>query len=133
MGTLRMRRELTVFLAGLLLMAFMGCGGSKDADEVYLTCEVPEDCDVPDGADAACIDKSGEGFCTWECQSDEDCVEASDTDFDFVCASFESELTLYCFPACDSEAEDAEACPPSMSCRSTGGGSNNRKVCFPDA
>jgi hypothetical protein len=35
MGTLRMRRELTVFLAGLLLMAFMGCGGSKDADEVY--------------------------------------------------------------------------------------------------
>jgi hypothetical protein len=46
-----------------------------------------------------------------------------------VCASFESTEGLHCFPSCES-GEDH--CPGGMSCRSSGGGSDNRKVCFPD-
>ena len=39
---------------------------------------------------------------------------------------------MYCFPACAEDAEDGEECPPGLNCRSTGGGSDNRQVCFPE-
>lgn len=109
------------------------CGGRN----TYLACGGPEDCDVPEDVDAVCLDKSGEGFCSSECGVDDDCDYAEETeegaDYDFVCASFESENGLFCFPACVDGAEEGEECPGGMTCRSTGGGSDNRKICFPEA
>jgi len=115
------------------LLALTGCSKNDPAEDAYQACEEPADCDSPEGRDPVCLEKSDEGFCSWECDADTDCEEASDDLFEYVCASFESELQLYCFPACAEEAEDAEdECPAGMNCRSTGGGSNNRKICFPD-
>jgi len=122
-------------VAGWVLLGLISCGKNKDVDEVYQSCEAPEDCEVPESVDAVCVDKSGAGFCTWECEVDVDCDEAEEADFDFDygCASFESEDALYCFPMCNSDADDPEdECPPAMTCRSTGGGSDNRKICFPE-
>ena len=112
----------------LTLSALGACGGP----ELYGACEAPADCEVPEGASAECLEKSDAGFCTWECGEDADCEEAPDGDYDFVCASFESEPGQYCFPSCEEAADEAEACPAGYGCRSTGGGSDNRKVCFPE-
>ncbi len=112
----------------LWLGLLAGCGGGDG----YAPCEAPEDCEVPEGAEAECLDKSGEGFCSWVCAVDDDCTDDPDPDYDFVCASFEAEPGLHCFPSC-AQAEDEEGtCPPGYGCRSTGGGADNRKVCFPE-
>ncbi|MCB9762134.1 MAG: hypothetical protein H6739_20100 [Alphaproteobacteria bacterium] len=120
-------------MRALLPLLLIAC---TKGDLGYETCEVAEDCGevVPEDATAVCIDKSGEGFCTWTCEADADCENLDyDEDFARVCASFESEDDTYCFPACDEEAEDEEdVCPPDFNCRSTGGGSENRRVCFPN-
>lgn len=117
----------SLFLAAALVC---GCGG----DEVYAPCEAPADCEVPSEADPVCLDKSGEGFCSWECAVDDDCdFDGGDGSYARVCASFESEPGTFCFPSCDEAAEDEdEVCPRGFSCRSTGGGADNRKVCFPE-
>jgi hypothetical protein len=96
----------------------------------YAPCEQAEDCVdlVPQDAEGVCLDKSGEGFCTWSCEADEDC-EAPDGR-SRVCASFESSEGMHCFPSCEDTGE--AACPEGFSCRSTGGGDDNRKVCFPE-
>ncbi len=107
-----------------------GCGGSDE--DLYRTCEQPDDCEVPEGFTAECLDKSGEGFCTWECDVDDDCAEADDEDFGYVCSSFESEEGKSCFPSCDDPEDADNPCPEGFGCRSTGGGSENRKICFPE-
>ncbi len=53
-------------------------------------------------------------------------------DFTYVCASFESEEGLFCFPGCNDPDDEAGECPPGYGCRSTGGGADNRKICFPE-
>lgn len=113
------------------VLAALGCGGrdgGDDDDDLYDGCAVAEDCDVPagaaDGVEPACLDKAGEGFCTTDCALDADCGDP-----DLVCASFEDEAATYCFPACEG---DEDGCPPGFGCRSTGGGADNRKVCFPE-
>lgn len=97
---------------------------------LYATCATADECAeaIPEDAEGACLDKSESGFCTWTCSVDTDCTVPDD----WVCASFESEPGLYCFPSCEGVEDDAEACPPGLTCRSTGGGSDNRKVCFPE-
>lgn len=122
-------------LLAICVLSIASCNkdSKDDDDDVYLACEEPEDCVVPEDRDAVCLEKADEGFCSWECDADSDCDDADDGDFDFVCASFESEEALYCFPACNEDAEEEEdECPGSMTCRSTGGGSDNRKICFPE-
>ncbi|MCB9741397.1 MAG: hypothetical protein H6741_29740 [Alphaproteobacteria bacterium] len=114
-----------------LLLLLAGCG-----DELgYETCDVADDCSevVPEDATAACVEKADSGFCSWECDVDDDCATDADEDFTRVCASFESSPELYCFPSCEESADSdgAEACPEGFTCRSTGGGSDNRRVCFP--
>lgn len=108
----------------LILLIAAACGGDEG---VYAPCDVADDCIVPEDTTAECLDKSGVGFCSWECAVDDDCSPSPDA-WDYVCASFESESGLHCFPSCE---DDAEGCPDGTSCRSTGGGSDNRKVCFP--
>jgi hypothetical protein len=105
----------------------IACGGSS----IYAPCESADECPAPEEVTAECVDKSGVGFCTWECAKDEDCAFDEDA-YPRVCASFESESELYCFPSCEgAETDDPDACPPGYGCRSTGGGSDNRKICFP--
>jgi len=110
----------------LLVLLVGACGGGDEG--LYASCDAAGDCDgeVPEGADAVCLDKGDEGYCSWGCEVDADC---SDADPALVCASFESEAATYCFPGCD---EGDDACPPGFGCRSTGGGADNRKVCFPE-
>lgn len=119
-----------LLLSATLLAA---CGGKDDG--IYDTCETAEDCTAPDDLEPACLDKGDEGYCTWGCSTDDDCMggdtasDGDDSGLERVCASFESEAGSYCFPSCE---EDETACPEGMTCRSTGGGSENRKVCFPE-
>lgn len=111
----------------VLLLLGTSCGGSP----IYASCEQPDDCPAPEGATAECLDKSSEGFCTWSCSSDSDCAFDED-EYERVCASFESEEGEHCFPSCEGAEDEDEACPQGFTCRSTGGGSDNRKVCFPE-
>jgi hypothetical protein len=122
------------------------------------TCQMPSDCytglDVSELAGAVeCIDKVEDGYCTHECETDEDCCAVEGeckTGFKQVCASFENSDVKYCFLSCEEEdlvpaaggmtgaggavAVDAnEYCEreahPRFLCRSTGGGAENRNAC----
>jgi hypothetical protein len=110
-----------------VVFAVAGCGGSP----IYAECEEPDDCHVPDEVTAECLDKYGRGFCTWRCSADDECAWDED-EYARVCASFESEDRLYCFPSCEGAEDESKACPDGFGCRSTGGGNDNRKVCFPE-
>src|SRR5688572_23805135 len=103
------------------IAAVWSCGD----DDLYPPCEEASDCEVPEGKSAVCLPKGDEGFCSWDCAADADCDGG---EHPLVCASFESTPAKYCFPPC----EGGEECPDGFSCRSTGGGNENRKVCFPE-
>jgi hypothetical protein len=110
-----------------LALALAGCGG-----ELYASCEVADDCAVQgDDVEATCLAAGDEGVCTWSCDTDADC--AADDGWARVCAPFESTEGSWCFPSCeDEDVQDPDApCPEGYTCRSTGGGDENRKVCFP--
>jgi hypothetical protein len=95
----------------------------------------------------ACLTQLQGGYCTHTCMSDADCCAVPGEcvgAFNEVCASFESSGQMYCFVACspsdialsDAGITDPNAfcqhwAGPSFTCRSTGGGSNNRKFCGP--
>jgi hypothetical protein len=111
-----------LYLALLVVLAAFSCGD----DDLYPPCEVADDCEVPEGRSAECLPKGEDGFCTWKCGADSECDGAEDGAR--VCAPFESTEEQYCFPPCD-----GDACPEGFGCRSTGGGNENRKICFPDA
>jgi hypothetical protein len=111
------------------------------------SCESPDECfpDVADGGlvgDPICLDRVEGGYCTHTCTADTDCCAAEGecpNDLDQVCAPFESAGEYYCFLSCevlpdgyeDSNAYCQEFAHPDFICRSTGGGSDNRKVCVP--
>jgi len=95
-----------------------------------------------------CLTQLQNGYCTHTCQSDADCCAVPGeclSGFKQVCASFESSGQMYCFLGCASSditaAPDAGTTDPTtfcqrwanatFTCRSTGGGSNNRKFCGP--
>ncbi len=101
---------------------------------------------------AVCIDRVENGYCTHKCQTDADCCATPGecrTGLRQVCAPFESTGDKYCFLSCeaadiasatDAGASDAGSdgnaycennASSEFSCRSTGGGSENRKVCLP--
>ncbi len=137
-----------------------GGGGDSNGPEPGSTgsgCEVADDCfpDVAEGelaGDAQCLDRVDGGYCTHLCESDEDCCAAAGEcpdDFAQVCSPFESTGLNMCFLSCEEEdilaaaggagaeaPDDAnEFCQrgagPDFICRSSGGGSTNRKVCVP--
>jgi hypothetical protein len=93
---------------------------------------------------AECLDKVSGGYCTHHCAADTDCCALKGEcpgNRAEVCAPFESTTDQYCFLSC--EAADLKAAnltdankycqtyaAASFTCRSTGGGTNNRKVCM---
>lgn len=144
-----------------MVLLAAGCGGPDDPegsggtdsgspDQVGSVCEIPDDCyPEVDPADLAgpveCLDRVPEGYCTHHCADDADCcaVEGEcQTDLPQVCSPFESTGMMMCFLSCENEdvaaagADDPEAfcqheVSPYFICRSSGGGSNNRKICVP--
>lgn len=97
---------------------------------------------------ATCLTQLQNGYCTHTCTSDADCCAVAGecrTGFKEVCAPLQSAAQMYCVLSCD--AADIAAAPgagttdpttycqdwanASFTCRSTGGGSQNRKFCGP--
>ncbi len=120
----------------------------EEVEYVGMPCEAPSDC-YPDVADlddlrgeVECLDKIEGGYCTHLCTTDTDCCAIEGeclSDFPQVCAPFENQPDMRCFLSCEDDLLDGldadEYCDryafPGFGCRSTGGGSANRKVCVP--
>ena len=98
--------------------------------------------------ETVCLDRVESGYCTHKCSDDSDCCAAKnecDTNLEQVCSPFESTGEQYCFLSCEQEdlmgaggnfADDGDSycksfAHPDFICRSSGGGSKNRKVCVP--
>jgi hypothetical protein len=132
-------------------------GGSGSPEPTGSVCQEAADCyaglDTDELAgDVACIDKVEDGYCTHECETDDDCCAVEGecrTGFKQVCASFENTDVKYCFLSCEDEdlvaaggaagasgVDANEYCEreanPRFICRSTGGGVENRLACLPD-
>lgn len=116
------------------------CGDDEDltgaacasVDECYRDVDV----DQIQGELRCLTENVEDGYCTHTCETDADCCAAEGecpSDLDFVCASLENTNEKYCFLAC--EGADDAYCQDNVSdvftCRSTGGGNENRKVCLP--
>ncbi len=134
----------------------LGCSSNTDVapEQTGSSCTAPSQC-YPGVADAGalkgtvlCLDRVSGGYCTHTCASDGDCCAATGecrTGFKQVCAPFESTGQQMCFLSCeDSDIKNAlgggtmdataycqQYANRLMGCRSTGGGSKNRKVCLP--
>lgn len=104
-----------------------------------------------------CIDKVQDGYCTHRCDTDADCCAVPGecrTNLKQVCSPFENTGYKVCFLSCedsdirlpgdagttlpdgapafvDANAYCQKEANPDFICRSTGGGSQNRKVCVP--
>jgi hypothetical protein len=159
LGPMVRPRSLSRVLPCLLAVVAIACGKDEKADaggetgspdQVGSVCLTPDDCypgiDHSELAGAVeCLDRVPEGYCTHECATDEDCcaIEGEcETTLPQVCAPFESTGQMMCFLSCEAEdvsstdAEDEQAfCQQEVSpwfiCRSSGGGSDNRKICVP--
>jgi hypothetical protein len=137
-----------VVLFGCIVVLTIACRSEPEPEYVGQPCEQPEDCypnlDDPSvlAGEVECLDKVPGGYCTHLCESDADCCAVEGeclSDHPQVCAPFENQPDKRCFLTCeDSEVGDLspdEYCRTyahaSFGCRSTGGGSENRKVCVP--
>lgn len=128
-------------------LATAACHGSEDDLHAGAACADPDDCyPEADPADVQgeimCLGKVQGGYCTHLCETDEDCCAAEGECPDGlpqVCSPFESTGMMMCFLSCeaadvgdrDSEAFCHEEAHPDFGCRSSGGGTQNRKVCVP--
>jgi hypothetical protein len=142
---------------GITLLGFTlgsACGGDEapppGGEQTGQSCTSAAQC-FPDTHDAAlqggaavCLDRVTGGYCTHICTTDADCCAVPGecrTGYPQVCAPFESANAKYCFLSCetvpgDAGVTDADAfcttyAHKDFGCRSSGGGSQNRKVCVP--
>lgn len=148
------KAQISVLLAaGLAVFATAACSSNDDAPPPTNTgqaCKSVEQCypGVKDGdliGDAVCLDRVTGGYCTHLCTQDTDCCAAAGEcagSHAEVCSPFESTGDMYCFLSCEdadlkrASATDADVychsyAGAAFNCRSTGGGSKNRKVCTP--
>src|SRR5512141_1977082 len=109
-------------------------------------CTVPGDCypgiqPTAIKGQVECIDTQG-GYCTHQCTAEADCCAAPGecaAGLAEVCSPFESSGQNLCFVSCDASVlgglDEATYCQqnasPDFICRSSGGGSGNRKICMP--
>ena len=129
-------------------MFWMSCDRDDDDDdiddEVGQACTSAQECypgiapeDI--AGDVVCMDRVEGGYCTHHCMADEDCCSVEgecETGIPQVCGPFESTGEQFCFLSCEDQADADNYCQlyahRSFICRSTGGGSENRKVCVPE-
>jgi len=140
-------------LGCLALGLFSGCSGDDSGPGPTNTgaaCTSVDQCYPGVKADdllgaAECLTNVTGGYCTHHCTKDTDCCAAAGecpNHHKEVCAPFESTPDQYCFLSCeDADLEAANQtdsdvychtyASAAFNCRSTGGGSKNRKVCLP--
>ena len=128
-------------------------GGRPSENETGAVCDTAAECfpEVAEGAllgEPQCLDRVTDGYCTHLCETDDDCCAVEGecpNDLTQVCSPFESTNQRMCFLSCEqddveaamgqSNADEQEYCQHEASeefiCRSSGGGSQNRKVCVP--
>jgi hypothetical protein len=132
-------------IAGALALLAAGSLASCDDDDdegVGSSCSEASQCysavrDEVQGA-PVCLDRVQGGYCTHNCSSDDDCCAVAGecpNGREQVCGPFESTGLRLCFLSCE-EQSDADAycarhAQAGFTCRSTGGGAQNRKVCVP--
>lgn len=153
-----MRIPATIGIVTSLLtmwVASAGCGDDTPspygpAEQTGQTCTTASQCfpDVAPGAlqgDAVCVNKVPNGYCTHTCESDVDCCAVPGecrTTFPQACSPFESTGDKYCFLSCeDSDLQNAGYTDATafchayanagFTCKSSGGGAQNRKICVP--
>lgn len=147
-----MKRYMLTMGCGFGLAFGMGvaCGDDEDGlDNAGQACEMADECYEDLGqdrdmlaGDPLCLYDVPGGYCTHLCQTDADCcaVEGEcDDGIPQVCAPFQSTGMMMCFLSCEAtvvgDGDDGAYCHehahPDFGCRSTGGGSQNRKVCVP--
>jgi hypothetical protein len=117
-------------------------------DHAGQVCGAPADCylDVEGiSGSVECLDRVRDGYCTHECTQDDDCCAVEGeciSEWPQVCSPFESTGQMLCFLSCEPSDVEAAGAPDDQTfcqheanaafiCRSSGGGSNNRKVCVP--
>ena len=123
------------------LWSLAGCGDDDDGI-VGSACTQASQCyeglqgDLQ--GEAMCLDRVENGYCTHACSSDADCCAVPGecpNERAQVCGPFESTGLSLCFLSCEGEGEGDAYCAryahAGFRCRSTGGGSQNRKVCVP--
>lgn len=137
-------RIMAALLSGLCLFV-PSCDDDDDWENTGAPCNSAADCypgiDQEEIAgEVVCMDLVPGGYCTHTCSSDADCCayegECQHEDqLDQVCAPFESADEYYCFISCDGQEDGNAYCQKwghsDFNCRSTGGGSDNEKVCVP--
>ena len=139
-----------VFVASLSTTPFIAqsCSNNNVGEQAGQACESPTQC-YPNvdqnqlAGSVVCLGTVEGGYCTHTCTNDSDCCKIPgecETGFPQVCSPFETMKEMqFCFLACESD-DVGEENPDffcqnhahlDFSCRSSGGGSANRKVCVP--
>jgi hypothetical protein len=134
-------------LASLLLFVSLGSCGSSGTEHAGQPCQVAADCykglKTPPAGTVVCLTQGVQGgYCTHVCQASTDCCAVEGeckTSLPEVCGPFESTGQQLCFLSCESTvlgAQDAngycqENANKTFTCRSTGGGAQNKHVCMP--
>lgn len=138
--------QLTLAMSFIAFAALVqACGGP--AEQAGDPCVVAADCypeiDPADlQGEVLCLDKVPGGYCTHLCETDADCCAVEGeckSGHPQVCSPFESTGQKMCFLSCEADVigddEEAAYCHEfanaAFGCRSSGGGSENRKVCVP--
>jgi hypothetical protein len=132
-------------LAGALLVV-VACQDDDD-ESTGQACSAADQCygraEAPVRGTTLCLDRVSGGYCTHSCVTDADCCAVKgecQTGHPQVCAPFESTGQRLCFLSCEvavltAGQEGTAYCQgsahQSFSCRSSGGGADNRKVCVP--
>ncbi|WP_394835723.1 hypothetical protein LVJ94_02190 [Pendulispora rubella] len=132
--------------------ALAACSSSDDSNDrpapTGLTCSNTNQCyaGLDAGAlrgNAVCLTELQGGYCTHTCTADADCCAIAGecpNGIKEVCSPVQSAEQKYCVLSCESAdlpaGADAtafcrERANPNFTCRSTGGGSQNRKFCGP--
>ncbi len=140
--------------AALVAVVVLPACGDDDppppAENAGQSCAAPAECypkldgGALRGGAIQCLTRVTGGYCTHLCTADSDCCAVPGEcvgNYRQVCAPFESTGQKMCFLSCEAAdiaaagATEANYCQtyahPAFGCRSTGGGSENRKVCVP--
>jgi len=138
----------------LLVCSSVGCGGGSSSGPpppaTGQACTAPDQCyaGIEGGAiqgQVSCLTQVPGGYCTHTCAADTDCCAISGEcsgGRPELCGPFESTGQKYCFLSCETSVVTAAGqsdpnvycaayASATFTCRSTGGGAANRRICAP--